>query len=175
MDPEAATDCSGPVAWNPEEAEAVASDALDSCGDAILRLAYTYVHSVEDAQEILQDTLIRLLRARPVFENAAHRKAWLLRVAANLSKNRIVYNRRRASEELREDLVAEEREDLAFVWDGVRSLPEKYRAVLHLYYQEGYATAEIAAILDRKESTVRTLLRRGRERLRRILQEEYGV
>lgn len=49
----------------------------------------------------------------------------LLKVAANLSKNRIDYNRIRQTDELEETLVAEKREDLRFVWEAVRALPEK--------------------------------------------------
>ena len=46
------------------------------------------------------------------------------------------------------------------------ALPEKYRSVLHLYYYEGYATDEIAAILGRRAATVRSQLSRGRALLR---------
>lgn len=74
-------------------------------------------------------------------------------VAANLSKNKIDYNKIRETDELEETLVAEEREDLSFVWEAVKALPEKYREVLHLYYQEGYPTKEISKILNRNESS----------------------
>lgn len=153
--------------------EKCAEEALTHYGNAILRLAYTYVYNLQDAQDILQDTLIQLLRTSPVFESEEHEKAWLLRVAANLSKNRIAYNKRRVTDELREDLIAEEREDLAFVWDAVLQLKENYRAAVHLFYYEGYSTAEIARILGRKESTIRSDLRRGRKQLRTILEEEF--
>ena len=46
------------------------------------------------------------------------------------------------------------------------ALPEKYRSVLHLYYCEGYATDEIAAILGRRAATIRSQLARGRALLR---------
>lgn len=88
-----------------------ASRLLDNYGNHILRLAYTYVHNLSDAEDILQDTLVQYLKTTPVFENAAHEKAWLLRTAANLSKNRIKYNRLRTTDELNEELIAEERED----------------------------------------------------------------
>lgn len=97
----------------------------------------------------------------------------LLKVAANLSKNRIAYNRIRQTDELEETLVAEKREDLRFVWEAVRALPEKYREVIHLFHHEGYSTARIAKILGYKEATVRTNLRRGRQQLKEILKEEY--
>lgn len=146
-----------------------AEEALDTYGTSIYRLAYSYLHSACDAEDILQDTLVQLLRAAPVFQSPAHEKAWLLRVAGNLSKNRLAYNRIRSTDELRDTLAAEEREDLSFVWDAVRALPVRYREVIHLFYHEGYSTAQIAKILNRRESTVRSHLRRGRDKLRELL------
>ena len=128
---------------------------------------------MSDAEDVLQETLIRYLQKMPELENASHEKAWLLKVAANLSKNRIDYNRVRQTDELEESLVAEKKEDLRFVWEAVRSLPQKYREVIHLYYHEGYSTAQIAQILEARETTVRTNLRRGRLQLKEILKEEY--
>lgn len=142
-------------------------------GNHILRLAYSYLHNLSDAEEILQETLIRYLDKAPVFEHAEHEKAWLCHVASNLSKNRLKYNSIRSTDELQEELVAEEREDLSFVWEAVKNLPDKYREVIHLYYYEGYPTAEIARILKRNESTVRSDLRLGRERLKEQLKEAY--
>lgn len=146
---------------------------LDSYGNNILRLAYSYLHNMSDAEDVLQDTLIQYLKAAPRFESGEHEKAWLLRVAANISKNRIDYNRVRNADELNEALVAEQKEDLSFVWEAVKALPEKYRIVIHLFYHEGYSTAEIASILNEKESTVRSRLNRGRERLKTVLREAY--
>ena len=128
---------------------------------------------MDDAEDILQDTLIKRLSAAPVFESAEHEKAWLLRVAANLSKNRIDYNSVRRADELDESLAAEKREDLSFVWDAVRSLPTEYAEVVHLFYFEGYSTAETAKILGKNESTVRSCLSRGREKLKSVLKEAY--
>ena len=136
-------------------------------------MAYSYLHNMSDAEDILQETLIRYLQTMPELENASHEKAWLLKVAANLSKNRIDYNRVRQTDELEESLVAEKREDLRFVWEAVRALPQKYREVIHLFYHEGYSTAQIAQILEARETTVRTNLRRGRLQLKEILKEEY--
>ena len=150
-----------------------AEKALDQYGNAILRLAYSYLHNISDAEDILQDTLLKYMQSAPVFENAQHEKAWLLCVASNLSKNKLSYNKVRETDELLETLTAEEREDLSFVWNAVKKLPEKYREAIHLYYEEGYSTREISRILNRRESTVRSDLKRGRERLKEILKGEY--
>ena len=156
-----------------DRAGQMAADALDTYGNAILRCAYSYLHNMADAEEVLQDTLLKLLTAAPNFESEEHKKAWLLRVAANLSKNRIEYNALRTSDELSDELAEEGREDLSFVWDAVKELPVQFREVIHLHYYEGYSTEEIAKILQRNPSTVRSDLRRGREKLKIILQEGY--
>lgn len=146
---------------------------LDTYGNAVLRYAYSYLHNQSDAEEILQDTLLQFLRKKPEFHDANHEKAWLLRVAGNLSKNRLRSNRLRQTDELSEELAAEQQEDLSFVWEAVKELPVKYREVLHLFYQEDCSVAQIAALLHKKETTVRSNLHRGRMQLKERLKEAY--
>ena len=150
-----------------------AAQILDTYGDTILRYAYSYLHNRSDTEEVLQDTLIQFLKTRPVFESDEHEKAWLLRVAGNLCKNRLKYNSLRQTDELREELIAEQREDLSFIWDAVQALPVQYREVIHLFYREGYSTREISQILGRKEATIRSDLSRGRGKLKELLKEPY--
>lgn len=156
-----------------EDVNTQAARILDSYGNSVLRLAYSYLHNMPDAEDILQEKLIRYFRSAPQFESDSHEKAWLLRVAANLSKNRIDYNKIRLSEEINEEIAADEKDDLSFVWEAVKQLPQTQSEVIHLFYQEGYSTAEIAKLLSRRESTVRSDLKRGREKLRTILKEAY--
>lgn len=146
---------------------------LTEYGNSILRLAYSYLHNMADAEEVLQDTLVQLLKTTPILTTKEHEKAWLLHVAANLSKNRLKYNTTRQTDELMEELIAENQDDLSFVWEAVKALPDKYREVIHLFYHEGYQTRQIAKILHMNESTVRSNLSRGREKLRSMLWEVY--
>ena len=160
-----------------EEIEKEAEEILDTIGNSILRLALSYLHNIEDAEDILQETMIKFVTVRPVFESESHRKAWLMRVASNLAKNRIDYNRVRDTMELNEEIVGEVQEDLdkgdeyKAIWDAVRSLPVHQREAIHLFYQEGYSTAEIAQITGRREATVRSDLKRARDKLREMLKE----
>ena len=151
----------------------VATRLMQTYGNQLLRFAYTYVHNYEDAEDIVQETLISYMRTAPVFENEKHEKSWLFTVAANHSKNKIKSNNIRRADELNEELVAEKKEDLSFLWEAVKSLPEEYREVIHLFYQEDYTTAQIATVLKRRESTVRSQLKRARDKLKEILKEEY--
>lgn len=153
--------------------KAKAEVILDKYGDRLLRVAYSYLHNMSDAEDILQETLIKYIQSAPEFKDENHEKAWLITVASNLSKNKIKYNKIREADELDEGLVAKNEEDLSFVWEAVKSLPEKQREVIHLFYQEGYSTTEISGILDRKESTVRSDLLRARKQLKKILKEAY--
>ena len=67
-----------------------------------------------------------------------------------------------------------EPEDNSEVLQAVMALPEKYRSVIHLYYYEEYSTREIAEIIGKKEATVRSLLKRGREKLEKQWKGESG-
>ena len=130
-------------------------EIMDKHGNRLLRMAYSYLHNMQDSEEILQDVLMKLMDKAPVFESEEHEKAWLLRVTANLSKNRIEYNKLRDTDELKDELVAEEHQDLSFVWEAVKELPENYREVIHLFYEEGYQTDEIADILGESGANMR--------------------
>ena len=123
---------SGENAANREAVNMQAARVLDEYGNSILRLAYSYLHNMSDAEDILQETLIQFLKTGPLLENTSHEKAWLLKVAANLSKNRIEYNRIRQTDELEETLAADCREDLSFVWEAVKALPDKYLSLIHI-------------------------------------------
>ena len=160
-----------------EQIEKEAEEIIDLHGNAILRLALSYLHNKEDAEDILQETLIKFVTVRPNFESEAHRKAWLMRVASNLAKNRIDYNKVRDTMELNEEIAGEVQEDLDHgeeykaIWDAVRSLPVHQREAIHLFYQEGYSTSEIAEITGRREATVRSDLKRARDKLKELLKE----
>lgn len=150
-----------------------AEHLLNDYGNSVLRMAYSFLHNASDAEDVLQDTIIRFIKDRPMFESTVHEKAWVMRVAINICKNKIRYNKIRTTDELSEELMGEEKEDLAFVWEAVKSLPVKYREVTHLYYHEGYSTSQIASLLGKNEQTVRSLLHRARGKLKLILKEVY--
>jgi RNA polymerase sigma-70 factor (ECF subfamily) len=157
----------------PSQINHQAERLLTCYGNSVLRLAYSYLHNKDDAEDILQDTLIQFLKTQPEFETAEHEKAWMFRVAINKSKNKLTYFNIRKTDELRDELLTNETDDLSFVWDAVKQMPLKYSEVIHLFYYEGYSTAEIAAMLSKKEATVRSLLLRARSKLKDTLREVY--
>ena len=165
-------------AFMPARASAAEHERLsalyDRWGTAVFRAAYACLHNKSDAEDVLQDTFLQFMRTSPRLESPAHEKAWLLRVAINLSKNKLRSAWFKNTAALEETYPYDNPEsDLAFVWDAVRALPPKYREPIHLFYHEGYSTAEIAQVLGQKEPTVRSLLHRGRGLLKTALKEAY--
>ena len=146
---------------------------LHDYGSSIYRYAYSFLRNEDDAENIVQDTFLQYIRKAPDFENEQHEKAWLFKVAGNFCRNQLSYYKRHETDELNEQLVAEHREDLSFVWEAVEQLPENYRSVIHLFYQDAMTTAEIAEILGANEGTVRSWLTRARKKLKKILKEDY--
>jgi RNA polymerase sigma-70 factor (ECF subfamily) len=139
---------------------------------AVYRLAYARTGSRADAEDVMQETFLRLIKFRPSFDSEEHAKAWLLRVASNCANDLFRLPWRRREEPLDENLSAPERPEEGSVTQAVLSLPARYRIPIHLYYYEGYSVAEIARILGRSEGTVKSRLFRARDLLRNQLREE---
>ena len=146
-------------------------DVFDRYADTVYRLAYARTKNKYDAEDVLQTVFLRLVRADTVFTDGEHLKAWLIRVTVNVSKNLLSSAWMRLTDPMPEALC-DEPQDVSEVFFAVRKLPLKYRTVIHLFYYEDYSCARIGQILGVKEATVRTRLKRGRERLAAELKGE---
>lgn len=144
---------------------------LDTYSQTLIRLSYTYVKNMHDAEDVVQDVFVALLKRGRPFDSPEHEKAWLLRTAINKSKNLVTSARVKKTVSL--DDNAEDTEDSSqeksAVMEAVLSLPEKYRTVIHLFYYDGYSINEISAIVGKKPATVGTLLARGRSMLKKMM------
>ena len=140
--------------------------------DMVFRLAFSYMKSASDADDVTQNVLLRLLRNIKPFENEEHARFWLVRVTVNECKRALRSPWRRAGdiEEYANELHFETPEHSELFY-AVMELPEKYRTAIYLYYYEDHSTDEIARLTGTPAATVRTRLRRGRELLRAGLEE----
>lgn len=132
----------------------------------LYRLAYARTGSRADAEDVMQEVFVRLLRARPEFRDEEHAKAWLLRVGARCAADVLRAPWRRREGPLDDGLPAPE---------PVLALPTQYRMAVHLYYYEELSVAEIAAVLGKSEGAVKSRLFRARALLRRYLKEDGDV
>ena len=142
----------------------------ETYADAILRLSYTYLKNTQDAQDVCQNVFVKLLTEPRSFESPAHERAYVLRMASNACKDILKSPWRQRTRPLEDgfQIPAPEAED-GSVLSAVNPLPPHYRAVIHLYYYEGYQAAEIGEILGMPTATVHTRLARGRAKLKEIL------
>jgi len=138
--------------------------------DAILRLSYTYLKNTHDAQDICQTVFVKLLAEPRNFESPEHERAYILRMAANACKDLLKspWRKRTCGLEACAEVPAPEPEDGSLL-AAVNDLPPHYRAVIYLFYYEGYQAAEIGKILGIPTATVHTRLVRGRAKLRELL------
>lgn len=140
--------------------------------NTVYSVIFNYVQNTEDTADLLQEVFLKLYATDTEFTGDEHRKAWLIRVSVNLCKNHLRSVKRRKIVTLEEDIPyfdnREDNELLKIVW----SLPEKYRIPIHLFYYESYSIKDIANVLDIPEATVKIQLKRGREKLSKILKKE---
>ena len=151
-------------------------ETFQKYGDRIFSAAFSVCRNRADADDVVQDTLIRYYSLNKEFENEAHLKAWLIRVSVNRAKdiNTSFWRRNTVEWEDTMDGPAFEAPEDSRLFEAVMRLPEKYRTVIHLFYYEDYAVEEIAAILRRPKGTVKSQLNRGRALLKNLLQEEWN-
>lgn len=147
--------------------------AVERYGDMLFRLAYSGTRSRADAEDVMQETLLKLYTAQKAFESPDHEKNWLVRVAVNECRHllRTPWRRRTGPLEEAADTPVWDTPAQSELFRQVMALPPKYRAAIYLYYYEGYAVREIAALLGAKISTVQTWLLRARGQLKLRLKE----
>ena len=146
--------------------------AMAEYGDTVYRLALCRTQSIPDAEDVYQDVFLALLRQQAEGWEAGRMKAWLIRTTLNRCTDLHRFRLRRPVLPLDEALTCPVDEAAAELWEAVGVLPEKLRTAVHLYYAEGYQAEEIAAMLGVPAATIRTRLRRAREKLKAQLKEE---
>lgn len=139
--------------------------------NTLYRAALAILGDAHEAEDAVQDAFLRCLEKGPEFESPAHEKAWLLRVTVNGCKSRLRSPWRRRAAPLLDTYPAAGPEEQSLM-EAIGALPARDRAVLHLYYYEGYQTAEIAEMTGWREGTVRSRLTRARTKLGDLLKGE---
>ncbi len=170
--------------------------------DRVYNLAYRMVGSREDAEDVLQDTFINVIRALDRFQGRSSFSTWLYRIAANTALTRLrkqgrkvkgedefldnvyaVQQAARSGEKLSDwsnNPVRELLDDEAMqiMNQAIEEMPEIYRAVFVLRDIEELSTAEVADVLDLSKAAVKSRLHRARVYLRNELSgyfSEEGV
>lgn len=141
--------------------------------DTIYRIAVSYTKTPSDADDIVQQTFLKLLTRNVAFTDEEHEKRWLIRVCINECNSFFssFWRKNMTPIDSLEDRPAFSSEKDTELYEAIKRLPAKCRIVVYLFYYEGYPTKEIADILHIKEATVRTRLVRARNLLKEQLKE----
>ncbi len=151
--------------------------------NTLLRIAVQHTGNRPEAEDIVQETFLKLLESGRKFRDPAHAKAFLIRAAVNRCLDYLKSARHQRNIALTD---AEEYtlascggigdDDTKAVLAAVGRLRPEYRNVIYLYYYEEYSIREIAAILHKSSNTVSSWLTRARKQLKEVLQnEEYSL
>ena len=146
---------------------------IDTHGNSLYRLCLVMLRDPSDAEDAVQETILKYLQKAPDFRDAEHEKAWLLRVAANHCRDVLrsrVRHPQTALEEVREAAPAPADSGIL---EALMTLPQKYRIVLTLYYVEEYPIHAIAKMIGRTPSAVKMRLQKGRKLLEEAYRREY--
>lgn len=143
---------------------------VQTYSDDILRLSYTYLNNMHDAQDVCQTVLLKLLTLQRDFPDPRKERAYILKMTANACRDvlRSPWRKRICGLDACAEMSAPQAPDSA-VLNAVGSLPERYRSVIHLFYYGGYRADEIGSILSIPTATVHTRLARGRAKLKDLL------
>lgn len=138
----------------------------------VYRIGMLYMKNTSDAEDVVQSVFVKYIEKPEQFRDLEHEKAWFITVARNRCRDMLknFWRSRVELGELPEQMGAEtEGTDLL---PYIFQLAPKYREVLYLYYYEGYSTQDMAKLLKRNSSTVRTQMENARNQLKKILEQE---
>jgi len=152
-------------------------------GNELVRLAFSYVKDAEIAKDMVQNTFIKCYKSLDSFRFDAQIKTWLYRITINECKDylkswnyKMVHVKSFINETAKSILPSTEKTVLdkynnEEIKDTIFSLPKVYREVVYLYYYDSLTTDEIANVLDVSVNTVKTRLRRAKQRLESMIKE----
>jgi RNA polymerase sigma-70 factor (ECF subfamily) len=142
----------------------------------IMNFAYRLLHDPSEAEDVAQETFLRLWKDAARFEPRARVTTWLHRIAHNLCVDRLRGRREQPSEMLDEERTSLEpgglldRKQVARqVEQALAELPERQRAAITLVHYQGLGNGEAAEVLDIGVEALESLLSRGRKSLREKL------
>jgi len=150
-------------------------EIVDKYKNNIYAASFSICANAGDAEDVVQDTLLQYYMTHTNFNNEEHIRAWLLRVAINKALNiqRSFWHRHKVPLEDYMETLSFETPESRDLFAEVMKLPEKYRAVVHLFYYEDYSIREISQILKTSESNVKVRLSRARAMLKESLKEDW--
>ncbi|MBM6766446.1 MULTISPECIES: sigma-70 family RNA polymerase sigma factor [Bacillus cereus group] len=170
-------------AFEIEDKEDLIDEIMNKYGQEVLQLVYSYVNNKEVAEDLTQDIFVKCYKSLHTYKGNSNLKTWLWRIAINHCKDYLKswYNKKvivteddftymESQKESVEQIVIQNAEDSRLT-SAVMSLPIKYREVIYLFYYEELSIKEVATVIEVKENTIKTRLKKAKELLKKGLEE----
>ena len=140
--------------------------------DTVYRVAFSMLKNPHDADDMTQETFMKLFLSNVSYVSDEHVKNWLIKVTVNGCKNvfRVRWRQHEDIDDYANTLGFETKEQSDLFY-AINALDKKYAVIIHLHYFEGYTCKEIGELLSISENTASTRLRRARCKLKEILTE----
>ena len=141
----------------------------------LMNISYGYTKSRDNSLDIIQNVFTKLVNNPKQFNNLNEEKYWLIRITINECKDFLRKKSKRPI--INADLVNSfsnydsETENLHYIADVVKTLPEKYRVVIILFYWDSLSIKEIAKVLKVSEDAVKKRLERARKLIKIEMEE----
>ncbi len=166
-----------------EEKDITLEKIMIEYGNELVRLAFSYVKDAEVAKDMVQNTFIKYYKNLDSFRYDSQIKTWLYRITINECKDylkswnyKMVQVKSLINETARSispstEKIVINKYNNEEIKDTISSLPKVYQEVVYLYYYNSLTTEEIAKVLDIPVNTVKTRLRRAKQRLEPMIKE----
>lgn len=165
-----------------EEKDALLMRVMEQLGDQVMRLCYTYVRDWQTAEDLAQETFLRFYRASHTFRGESAVETFIYRIAVNVCHEYVTswkFKKVQISNVFQQFLYSKDNVEQEFVTKTeqeqviarIEQLPVKDKDVILLFYYAELSLQEIADSLKLPINTVKTRLRRARQKLRVTLEE----
>ena len=169
-----------------QSAQMVVERLIEDYGQDVLKIAYLYVKDQQLAEDIFQEVFYKVMKNYHKFEHLSSEKTWLIRITINTCKDllRTSWLRRvttfgtleeqnQTQHEQPFDMTQSESNNE--LYEMIMKLPQRYKEVILLFYYEDFSYDEMAKILNIPKGTVQSRLARGREKLKKMMEERGEI
>jgi RNA polymerase sigma factor, sigma-70 family len=160
-----------------ERTNEIVSDLMEKYADSVLRMCYLYLKDYHLAEDVTQETFIRVMKNYDKFRKASSVKTWIMQIAINLCKNQMKtwwYKRQHFDDvtEIAYDAYYDGFMDRQELFNKINKLSPKHKEIILLFYYQEMSVSEIAEVLKLKGSAVKVRLFRAREQLKLNFMED---
>lgn len=146
---------------------------MQQYGDMLFRISLVMLSNEADAEDAVQETILRYIQKAPVFNDLEHKKAWLIKVITNQCRDVLRFRINHPHIAIEDLQNCVQNPESTGIVEALMTIPERFKIVMLLYYVEEYRIEEIASIINKSSSAVKMRLQKGRKLLEEKYRKEY--